>query len=153
MSGKNLDQPWHFLPWDGYTRSGWFEWSIQLLAVFSSLVHWINLILHILIRLNGLNNLALISLMLDYSKITKMHFWMIQRAKIEFFGPFLEFGLLDRLDIAYCAMKMSRTWRCQKVWMSRSQEVLKSRSDRQVTVWQVTDRESKLLLRGNGRWH
>ena len=26
---------------------------------------------------------------------------MIQRAKIEVFGPFLEFGLLDRLDIAY----------------------------------------------------
>ena len=27
---------------------------------------------------------------------------MIQRAKIEVFGHFLEFGLLDRLDIAYC---------------------------------------------------
>ena len=26
---------------------------------------------------------------------------MIQRAKIEVFGHFLEFGLLDRLDIAY----------------------------------------------------
>ena len=39
---------------------------------------------------------------LDHSKIRKMHFWMIQRAKKEVFGHFLEFGLLDRLDIAYC---------------------------------------------------
>ena len=30
-----------------------------------------------------------------------MHFWMIQRAKNEVFGHFLEFGLLDQLDIAY----------------------------------------------------
>ena len=27
---------------------------------------------------------------------------MIQRAKKEFFDHFLEFGQLDRLDIAYC---------------------------------------------------
>ena len=40
--------------------------------------------------------------MKDHSKIRKMHFWMIQRAKIEVFSHFLEFGLLDRLDIAYC---------------------------------------------------
>ena len=58
-------------------------------------------ILHILVVLNALNILATISLMLDHSKITKTHFWMIQRAKIEVFGHFLEFGLLDRLDIAY----------------------------------------------------
>ena len=31
-----------------------------------------------------------------------MPFWMIQIAKNEGFGHFLEFGLLDRLDIAYC---------------------------------------------------
>ena len=37
----------------------------------------------------------------DHSKIRKMHFWMIRRAKIEVFGHFLVFGLLDRLDIAY----------------------------------------------------
>ena len=37
----------------------------------------------------------------DHSKVTQMHFWMIQRAKKEVFGHFLEFGLLDRLDIAY----------------------------------------------------
>ena len=101
MSGKNLDQPWDFLPWDRYTRSGCFEWSIQLLAVFSCLVDQINLILHILIILNGLNNLAMVSLMLDHSKITKMHFWMIQRAKKDVLGHFLQFGLLDWLDIAY----------------------------------------------------
>ena len=83
-------------------RVGCFEWSIQLLAIFSSLVHPVSSILHILIKLNGLNNLATISLMLDHSKIRKMHFWMIQSAKKEFFGHFLEFGQLDRLDIADC---------------------------------------------------
>ena len=31
-----------------------------------------------------------------------MHFWMIQRAKKEVFGHFRDFGLLDRLGIAYC---------------------------------------------------
>ena len=40
--------------------------------------------------------------MKEDSKITKTHFWMIQRAKKEGFGRFLDFGLLDRLDIAYC---------------------------------------------------
>ena len=72
------------------------------LAIFSSLVHPVNLILHILIKFNGLINLDTIWIMLDHSKITKMHFWMIQRATKEVFGHFLEFGLLDWLDIAYC---------------------------------------------------
>ena len=40
---------------------------------------------------------------MDHSKITKMHFWMIQRAKKDVLGHFVEFGLLDWLDIAYCA--------------------------------------------------
>ena len=100
-------------------RVGRFEWSIQLLAIFLSLVHRINLILHILTILNGLNNLAMIWLMLDHSKIRKMHFWMIQRAKKEVFGHFLEFGLLDRLDIADCDStkcfptfgNVTRSWR------------------------------------------
>ena len=38
----------------------------------------------------------------DHLKITKMHFLMIQNAKKDVFGHFLEFGLLDRLDIADC---------------------------------------------------
>ena len=41
-------------------------------------------------------------ILMDLSNVTKMHFWMIQRAKTEFFSQFLDFGLLDRLDIAYC---------------------------------------------------
>ena len=41
-------------------------------------------------------------IMKDHSKITNIHVWMIQRAKNELFGHFLEFCLLDRLDIAYC---------------------------------------------------
>ena len=40
--------------------------------------------------------------MKDHSNVTKMHFWMIQRAKKEVFGHFRDFGLLDRLGIAYC---------------------------------------------------
>ena len=44
---------------------------------------------------------AVISPMLDHSKITKIPFWMIQSAKKGFFDHFLELGLLDRLDIAY----------------------------------------------------
>ena len=79
-----------------------FEWSIQLLAIFLSLVHRINLILHILTILNGVNNLVMIWLMLDHSKSRKMHFWMIQRAKTEVFVHFLEFSPSDQLDIAYC---------------------------------------------------
>ena len=57
--------------------------------------------------------------MKDHSKITEMHFWMIQRAKIEVFGHFLDFGLLDRLDTAYCDStkcfptfgKVTRSWK------------------------------------------
>ena len=40
--------------------------------------------------------------MKDHTKIVKMLFWMIQKSKNEVFGYFLDFGLLDRLDIAYC---------------------------------------------------
>ena len=50
---------------------------------------------------NGLDKWAVISPMLDHSKITKMPFSMIQTAKNEAFGHFLEFGAFDLLDIAY----------------------------------------------------
>ena len=40
--------------------------------------------------------------MKDHLKVSKMYLWMIQSAKKEVFGRFLEFGLLDRLDIADC---------------------------------------------------
>ena len=40
--------------------------------------------------------------MKSHSKVTEMHFWMIQRANKEVFGHFRDFGLLHRLDIAYC---------------------------------------------------
>ena len=64
--------------------------------------NWMDFILHILILLNCLNDLAIISLILDHSKVVEMHFWMIQSAKKEVFGGFLGFGLLDRVGIAYC---------------------------------------------------
>ena len=82
-----------------------FEWSKGpkkwFLAIFLSYVHWIDFKLHILIIINDLDTWAVISPMLDHSKITKMPFWMIQRAKNEVFGHFLEFGASDRLQIAY----------------------------------------------------
>ena len=61
----------------------------------------------------------MIWLMLDHSKIRKMHFWMIQSAKKQVFGHFLEFGLLDLFDIAYCDStkcfpttgNVTRSWR------------------------------------------
>ena len=57
--------------------------------------------------------------MKNHSNIPKMHYWMIQRAKNEVFGHFQEFGLLDRLDIAYCDStkcfptfgNVTRSWR------------------------------------------
>ena len=51
------------------------------MAIFLSLVHRTDLILHILIELNGLHALASVSVMLGHSKNTKMPFWMIQNAK------------------------------------------------------------------------
>ena len=56
--------------------------------------------MHILIELNCVHDLAIVIVMLDYSKIGKMPFWMIQIAKNEVFGPFLEFGAPEQLDIA-----------------------------------------------------
>ena len=48
------------------------KWGFS--AIFLSLVHPVNLILHILIKLNDFNNLAMILLMLDPSKTTKNEF-------------------------------------------------------------------------------
>ena len=82
-----------------------FEWSKQpkmrFLAIFLSFVHRIDLKLHIFILLNDVDSWAVISLVLDHSKITKIPFWVIQRAKNDVFDHYLEFGLLVRLDIAY----------------------------------------------------
>ena len=96
-----------------------FAWSIQFWVNFSVLVSRIDFILHILIILNGLNNLATKWLMLDHSKVTETHFWMIQSAKKEVFGHYPEFGVLDQLDIAYCDStkcfliigNVTRSWR------------------------------------------
>ena len=74
---------------------------MRFLAIFLSLVHRIDFKLHIMIVLNDLDNWAHISTMLDHSKITEMPCWMIQRAKNEVFGHFLEFCALDRLENAY----------------------------------------------------
>ena len=57
-------------------------------------------------------------------KSEKMHFWMIQRAKIEVLGHFLEFCLLYRLEIAYCDGtkyflsydNVTRSWRIIGKW-------------------------------------
>ena len=65
-------------------------------------------------------------------KNQKMHFWMIQRAKKEVFGHFLDFGLLDRLGNAYfdstkCFPRfgnITRSWRI----IQKSQKCLFERS-------------------------
>ena len=72
---------------------------MRFLGIFLSLVCRINLILHNLIEMNVRKHLVH---MLNHSKTIRMHFWMIQRAKNELFGHFLEFGLSDPFDIAYC---------------------------------------------------
>ena len=74
---------------------------MRFLAIFLSFVHRIDLKLHIFILLNDVDSWAVISLVLDHSKITKMPFWMIQRAKNEVFGHFLELGASDPLQITY----------------------------------------------------
>ena len=87
----------------------------------------------------------------DHSKVTKMHFWMIQGAKKEVFGHFLEFGLLDRHDIAYCDRtkcfptfgNVTRSWRiiqrsqkCIFEWCKRPKKCEKVPKSRfQVTLW------------------
>ena len=78
-----------------------FEWSFQFWVNFSSLLSRMDFILHILTTLKVLNSWVMISHRLDHSKVRKMHFWMIQSAKKQVFGRFLDLGLLDRLDIAY----------------------------------------------------
>ena len=82
-----------------------FEWSKEpkfwFLAFFLSLVHQIDFKSHIVIELSDLKDLAGITLMLNHSKVTKLSFWMIQIAKNEVFGHFIEFGPSDWLCIAY----------------------------------------------------
>ena len=66
----------------GTTRSGACG-SIWFLAVFLSLVHQDDFILHILIFLNSLNDLAVVSLM--FCMISIIYITQ-KRAQIEFFG-------------------------------------------------------------------
>ena len=156
MSGKILVQVLRFLACDAYKPYSYFEWSIQCWVNFSSLINWMDFILHILIPLSSLNDLATLpghggsfknqeNAVLNDPKSQKRGFWpfswvwsvgstwycilwlyklflniwqwyclcwIIQKSqncifewskepKKEGFGHFLEFGLLDWLDIAY----------------------------------------------------
>ena len=69
-----------------------FEWSklpkMSFFAIFSSLLYRTDLILHILIEVNCVHHSAIVWLMLNHAK---MHFWMIQIAKNNVFGHFLDF--------------------------------------------------------------
>ena len=58
--------------------------------------------------------------MKDHSKVSKMHFWMIHKAKKEVIGHFLNLGLLDWLDIAYhdrtkCVLSFDNTTRSWRI--------------------------------------
>ena len=90
-----------FPTFDNTTRSWWaiqkpskciFEWSKvskkRFLAIITSLVCWIDLILHFVIVLNVFIIQQCYQVMKDPSNITEMHFWMIIRAKNEGFGHF-----------------------------------------------------------------
>ena len=83
-----------------------FEWSKRpkkrFLAIFLSLVCWIDLILQIGVVLNVFQLSAMLPGHEGSFKDHKYPFWMTQKAKKEVFGPFIEFGLLNRLDVAYC---------------------------------------------------
>ena len=81
---------------NGTTRSGAYD-SIKILAIFLSLVHQDDFILHILIFLNSQNGLVVVSLMFC---IINWHN-LCQKELIEFFGHFIVFGLYDWSDIAY----------------------------------------------------
>ena len=61
---------------------------MRFLAIFLGSVHRTDFKLHILTMLNDLDRWAVISPMLDHSKITKMPFWMIQNAKNVFLTIF-----------------------------------------------------------------
>ena len=50
------------------------EQKMRFLAIFLSLIHWFDLILHILIELNGLLEVAIVGTMLDHSTISKIPF-------------------------------------------------------------------------------
>ena len=58
--------------------------------------------------------------MMGQSKTLKTRFWMIQIAKKQVFGHFLDLGLLDRLDIAdfdrsKCPSTFSKVARSQRI--------------------------------------
>ena len=142
MSGKILVPFLRFLACDAYKPYSCFEWSVQFWVNFSGLVSWTDFIFCILLLLNSINDLAIISLMLDHSKIRKMHFWMIQRAKKEVFGHFLEFGLLNWLDIAYC----DRT-KCFPTfsYVTRSQRIIQ-RSQKCIFQWSKSPKKRFLAI-------
>ena len=73
-----------------------------VLAIFSSLFCWIDLILHIVIELNVLHDLETQPGHEGSFKSLKKYYWMIQSAKKWVFDHFHDLGLLDRLDLAYC---------------------------------------------------
>ena len=71
-----------------------------IFAIFWTLVCCIDLILHTVIVLNVFQHSTTLP---DHEGSFKCHinaFWMIQRAKNEVFGHFLDFGLSNRLGIA-----------------------------------------------------
>ena len=104
-----------------------FEWSKQpkmrFLAIFLSFVHLIDLKWHIFILLNDVDSWDVISLVLDHSKITKMLFWMIQRAKNEVFDHFMEDYWWDSHQIAHEYSLEECLRPCTSCWVNKDLEV------------------------------
>ena len=66
--------------------------------------------------------------MKEHSKVPKKHSWMIQNAKKEVFGHFLDLGLLDWLDIAYydrtkCGSTVGNTTRSWRIIQKRHKSI------------------------------
>ena len=77
-----------------------------------------------------------------HSKVTETHFWMIQRAKIEVFGHFLEFDLLDRLDIVY-----GDRIKCFSTFgnLTRSRRIIQ-KSQKSIFEWSKGQKETFLAI-------
>ena len=83
-----------------------FEWSKvpkkRYLAIFLSLVYWIDLILHIVIELNVFQLSGMLPGHGGSFKDHKMHFWMIRKPKKRGFWPFS--GVWSFGSTRYCIL-------------------------------------------------
>ena len=131
----NVTRSWRIIQ---TSRKCIFEWSIEpkmrFLAIFLSLVCWIDLILHIVIVLNVYQLSAMLPGQAGSFKNQKNAFWMIQRAKKEVFGRFSRLVGLIGLVIELRKLRSQSSQRCQ-----RSQSCQRSQRSQRLLIekWEV----------------